>query len=378
MKDIAEQMNAVSLHENPAYYSWWQAPQATIIPTDSEGPIWDIKTLLHEINARHDDWVVDDCEIGPFPGSAIVESDVNCTDDDFEQLDMLGDGTRGIVHKVIEKRSGKIMARKTITTHDAPMKQLLRELQNISSNKHPNIVYFFGAYMSPSTGEIKILTEFCEGGSLDAVCKEIKKLGAVVGEMVVARIAEGVLQGLAYLHSRKTIHRDIKPSNILLSFDGIVKLCDFGASGELVGSLAGTFIGTAMYMAPERISGADYTIRSDVWSMGISLLELAQNRFPFPNDVAPIELIMHITRGTPPTLEDEPGITWSDEIKDFIKHALTHDQAIRPAPKEMLVHPWIVYAMKKDVHMAKWVRQLWKGKKIKKRCVSTCKECDRF
>lgn len=187
--------------ENPAYYNWSQvqpetpdlatlkpdAPQATVMP---KGPIGDIKTLLHEINARHEDRVVDDRDIGPIPGPAIV--DMSCTDDDFEQLDMLGEGAGGVVHKVIEKRSGKIMARKTITTREAPMKQLLRELQIISSNKHPNIVHFFGAYMSPSTSEIKILTEFCEGGSLDAVGKQIKELGAVVGEMIVARIAEGV------------------------------------------------------------------------------------------------------------------------------------------------------------------------------------------
>jgi len=245
------------------------------------------------------------------------------------------------------------------------MKQLLRELQIISSNKHTNIIDFYGAYMSPSTSEIKILMKFCEGGSLEAVGKQIKERGAVVGEMIVARIAEGVLQGLAYLHSKKTIHRDIKPPNILLDHDGVVKLSDFGVSGELVDSLAGTFTGTSMYMAPERISGRDYTIRSDVWSMGISLLELAQNRFPFPNDLPPIELIIHITKGNPPTLEDEAGVIWSDEMKDFIGQSLIHDQSVRPAPKEMLGHPWVVKAMKEDVHMAKWVRQVWKGKKTK-------------
>lgn len=122
------------------------------------------------------------------------------------------------------------------------------------------------------------------------------------------------MQGLAYLHTKRTIHRDIKPSNILLSRDGVVKLCDFGVSGELVQSWADTFTGTSFYMAvskaffslnetdvnilfqPERINGQGYTIRSDVWSTGIALLELAQNKFPFPTDLGPIDLIMHITR----------------------------------------------------------------------------------
>ncbi len=92
-----------------------------------------------------------------------------------------------------------------------------------------------------------------------------------------------VLQGLAYLHSKKVIHRDIKPSNILLSRQGVVKVCDFGVSGELIGSRAGTFTGTM-----------EYTIRADVWSTGLSMLELVQNRFPFPADLAPLDLIVHI------------------------------------------------------------------------------------
>jgi len=171
------------------------------------------------------------------------------------------------------------------------------------------------------------------------------------------------VQGLAYLHSKKTIHRDIKPSNILISREGIVKLCDFGVSGELVDSLAGTFTGTSFYMAPERICGHEYTIRSDVWSTGISLLELAQNRFPFPSDLGPIELMMYITTGEPPRLENEPGVQWSDDMKDFIKQALTVDSLTRPTPKDMLAHPWIVNVMKQDVHMARWIREVWNWQK---------------
>jgi mitogen-activated protein kinase kinase len=184
-----------------------------------------------------------------------------------------------------------------------------------------------------------------------------------VGEKIAGRLAEGILQGLAYLHSKRTIHRDIKPSNILLSKEGIVKLCDFGVSGSLEGSLAYTFTGTSFYMAPERISGNEYTIRSDVWSTGISLLELVQNRFPFPNDLPPIELMMYITHGEPPRLEDEAGVVWSPEMKDFIKQTLTMEPSIRPTPKDMLSHPWILENMKQEVHMQKWLRQVWDWKK---------------
>jgi mitogen-activated protein kinase kinase len=195
---------------------------------------------------------------------------------------------------------------------------------------------------------------------LESIGKRIRDREAIVGEKIAGRIAEGILQGLAYLHTKRTIHRDIKPSNILMSREGIVKLCDFGVSGELVNSIAGTFTGTSFYMAPERICGHEYTIRSDVWSTGISLLELVQNRFPFPNDLPPIELMMYITAGEPPRLEDEPGVVeWSEDMKDFIRQTLIVDAITRPTPKDMLSHPWIVSVMKQEVHMGRWIRQVW-------------------
>lgn len=189
------------------------------------------------------------------------------TDADFEELSRLGEGAGGAVYKVLEKRSNHVMARKTITTRGAPMRQLFREIVLSSRNRHDNITQFYGAYITPSSSEVKILMEFCEGGSLESIGRKIKERKAVVGEGVTGRLAEGVrksfcdqhiwqlilfdqiLQGLSYLHTLKTIHRDIKPSNVLVSKEGVVKLCDFGVSGELVNSEAGTFTGTGLYMA---------------------------------------------------------------------------------------------------------------------------------
>ncbi|KAG8213720.1 kinase-like domain-containing protein [Butyriboletus roseoflavus] len=288
----------------------------------------------------------------------------------LEVLARLGEGQGGAVHKVKDVRTNRIFARKTITTREAPLKQLERELSISSTSKHINIIMFYGAYMSPSSSEVKVMMEYCAGGSLEAVSKRIKERGARIGEGVTGRIAEGVLQGLAYLHSLRTIHRDIKPSNILLTGEGVVRLIDFGVSGELVKSLAGTFTGTSFYMAPERISGKEYSIRADVWSTGITLLELVQNRYPFPEDLTSIELLVHITQGEPPQLADEADVRWPDDMKEFVKQTLIVEHTLRPTPKEMLTHPWIASVMKKEVPMARWIHEVWGWRSTQSRNVS--------
>ncbi|KAI6026164.1 kinase-like domain-containing protein [Pisolithus microcarpus] len=265
------------------------------------------------------------------------------SDSVLEEICRLGEGQGGAVHKVRDIRNGFILARKTITTREAPLKQLGRELQISSTSKHINIIRFYGAYMSPSSSEVKVMMEYCAGGSLEAVSKRIRERGGRVSERVAGRIAQGTSNH----------------PNILLTEQGVVRLIDFGVSGELVKSLAGTFTGTSFYMAPERISGKEYSIRADVWSTGITLLELVQNRYPFPDDLTSIELLVHITQGDPPQLTDEPDLKWSDEMKDFIRQTLIVDHTARPTPEETLAHPWIASVMRKEVPMAKWISEVW-------------------
>lgn len=121
-----------------------------------------------------------------------VEEFDQWSDDVLEEQTRLGEGAGGVVHKVRDKRTGLIMARKTITTHEAPMKQLLREIKITSSTEHVNIIHFFGAYISPSSSEVKVLMEFCEGGSLESVGKKMRQIDARVSEKVAGRLAEGV------------------------------------------------------------------------------------------------------------------------------------------------------------------------------------------
>jgi len=207
--------------------------------------------------------------------------------------------------------------------------------------------------------------EFCEGGSLETVSKLVRQQKRRIGEPIVAKLGESILKGLDYLHGRKIIHRDIKPSNILLTREGVVKLCDFGVSGVLINSMAGTFTGTSWYMSPERIRGDPYSIRSDVWSTGLTLLELARNKFPYPPDLGPIELLSVIVNGEIPELEDEPpgpdgqpGAVWSEKMKLFIKRCLIISGTERPSPKEILQDPWIKENQAINIEMDKWMRQV--------------------
>ncbi|KAL2014726.1 hypothetical protein VTN00DRAFT_2251 [Thermoascus crustaceus] len=287
------------------------------------------------------------------------------------ELGSLGEGAGGAVTRCILKGAKTVFALKIITTDPNPdvKKQIVRELNFNKDCASEHICRYYGAFMDKSTGTISIAMEFCEGGSLDSIYKEVKKLGGRTGEKVLGKIAEGVLNGLTYLHSRKIIHRDIKPSNILLCRNGQVKLCDFGVSGEFgTKGDANTFIGTSYYMAPERITGQSYTITSDVWSLGVTLLEVAQHRFPFPADgtemqprAGLIDLLTYIVRQPIPKLKDEPenGIRWSDNFKYFIECCLEKEPPRRATPWRMLEHPWMLDMKNKKVNMANFVKQVW-------------------
>ncbi|KAJ6579415.1 Pkinase-domain-containing protein [Mycena sp. CBHHK59/15] len=198
--------------------------------------------------------------------------------EDLKDLHELGQGNGGSVKKVEHVPTGTFMAKKIVLIDAKPAvrKQILRELQIMHDCNSKYIISFWGAFLADPN--ICICMEFMDKGSLDGI---YKKIGAIDID-VVANVALAVLEGLTYLYDvHRIIHRDIKPSNILCNSRGEIKICDFGVSGELINSIADTFVGTSTYMSPERIQGAQYTVKSDVWSLGISLIELALGRFPF-------------------------------------------------------------------------------------------------
>lgn len=284
------------------------------------------------------------------------------------ELAKLGEGNGGSVSKCQLRSGSPIFALKLINADPNPdvQKQIIRELQYNRLCSSPNIVKYYGTFMVEEQLMIGIAMEYMGGRSLDAIYRRVIEIDLLnrINEKVLGKIAESVLSGLNYLHKQRIIHRDIKPLNILLDKHGSVKICDFGVSGEVVNSLANTFVGTQYYMAPERIMGKPYTVSCDVWSLGLTLLEVALGRFPYhiesESSLGPIELLSLILEYEP-HLEDvvEEDILWSDSFKNFIDYCLRKDPEQRPSPLQMLKHPWVVGQLQIKVNMDRFVKRLW-------------------
>ncbi|KDR82960.1 hypothetical protein GALMADRAFT_151969 [Galerina marginata CBS 339.88] len=327
--------------------------------------------------------------------------------EDLKDLQELGQGNGGSVKKVEHIPTKTIMAKKIVLIDAKPSvrKQILRELQIMHDCHSKYIISFWGAFLADPN--ICICMEFMDKGSLDGI---YKKIGPIDID-VVGKVALAVLEGLTYLYDvHRIIHRDIKPSNILCNSRGEIKICDFGVSGELINSIADTFVGTSTYMSPERIQGAQYAVKSDVWSLGISLIELALGRFPFSESTSDddsdsdyegtlsparpgsislsglpparikrgtkkdpkkdkrkskgvslqgggmtmsiLELLQHIVNEPAPRLTPEGR--YPKEAELFIDSCLLKDPVSRKTPKDLLKDDWIEHARTSDVNLEEW------------------------
>ncbi|XP_021262501.1 dual specificity mitogen-activated protein kinase kinase 5 isoform X3 [Numida meleagris] len=246
---------------------------------------------------------------------------------DIQYRDILGHGNGGTVYKAYHVPSGKILAVKVIPL-DITLelqKQIMSELEILYKCDSSYIIGFYGAFFVEN--RISLCTEFMDGGSLDVYRK--------IPEHVLGRIAVAVVKGLTYLWSLKILHRDVKPSNMLVNTRGQVKLCDFGVSTQLVNSIAKTYVGTNAYMAPERISGEQYGIHSDVWSLGISFMEIQKNQ----GSLMPLQLLQCIVDEESPVL---PAGEFSEPFVHFITQCMKKQPKERPAPEDLMGHPFIV------------------------------------
>ncbi|OBZ87334.1 Dual specificity protein kinase FUZ7 [Choanephora cucurbitarum] len=283
--------------------------------------------------------------------------------EDFKSIDELGRGNGGTVSKVLHVRTNTVMARKIVHI-DANMnvrKQIMRELQFMHDCNSKHIVSFYGAFMNG--GDISICMEYMDAGSLDQI---YKKHGPFPLD-VLKKVAYAIVDGLIYLYDEhRIIHRDLKPSNVLVNSQGQIKLCDFGVSGQLINSVADTFVGTSSYMSPERIMGSPYSVKSDVWSLGITLMELALGRFPFPPEGTPLsifELLQHIVHE--PVPEFPPNKEYPSDLTDFVALCLTKDIQVRATPNDLMNHPYLVSAATEKVDLIKWATSITKKQEEK-------------
>lgn len=254
----------------------------------------------------------------------------------FIDLHEIGHGSFGAVYFATNSHTNEVVAIKKMSysgkqTHEK-WQDILKEVKFLQQLKHPNTIEYKGCYLKEHTAWL--VMEYCLGSASDLLEVHKKPLQ----EVEIAAITHGALQGLAYLHSHSLIHRDIKAGNILLTEPGQVKLADFGSAS--IASPANSFVGTPYWMAPEVILAMDegkYDGKVDIWSLGITCIELAERKPPLFNMNA-MSALYHIAQNDSPTLQSRE---WTDSFRRFVDYCLHKIPQERPAAVELLQHDFI-------------------------------------
>ncbi|XP_014254715.1 serine/threonine-protein kinase mig-15 isoform X3 [Cimex lectularius] len=288
--------------------------------------------------------------LAPTVNCSLDDIDLNTLKDPagiFELIEVVGNGTYGQVYKGRHTKTGQLAAIKVMDVTEDEEEEIKLEINVLKKySNHRNIATYYGAFIKKSApgkdDQLWLVMEYCGAGSVTDLVKSSK--GQSLKEEWIAYICREILRGLSYLHSNKVIHRDIKGQNVLLTDNAEVKLVDFGVSAQLDRTIGrrNTFIGTPYWMAPEVIAcdenpDATYDNRSDLWSLGITALEMAESQPPLC-DLHPMRALFLIPRNPPPRLKSK---RWSKKFQGFIETVLVKDYHQRPYTEQLLKQQFI-------------------------------------
>uniref|UniRef100_A0A672QB10 non-specific serine/threonine protein kinase n=1 Tax=Sinocyclocheilus grahami TaxID=75366 RepID=A0A672QB10_SINGR len=284
------------------------------------------------------------------PAKSLVDIDLSSLRDPagiFELVEVVGNGTYGQVYKGRHVKTGQLAAIKVMDVTEDEEEEIKLEINMLKKySHHRNIATYYGAFIKKSPpghdDQLWLVMEFCGAGSITDLVKNTK--GNSLKEDWIAYISREILRGLAHLHAHHVIHRDIKGQNVLLTENAEVKLVDFGVSAQLDRTVGrrNTFIGTPYWMAPEVIAcdenpEATYDYRSDLWSCGITAIEMGEGAPPLC-DMHPMRALFLIPRNPPPRLKSKK---WSKKFFSFIETCLVKNYNHRPSTEQLLKHPFI-------------------------------------
>ena len=253
----------------------------------------------------------------------------------FTILQKVGQGNYGSVYKIQNNKTGQILAAKICKIESNNTESFYKEINMLKQCDSPYILKYYSSYLKNNT--IWMVLEFCDGGSLLDIMRITNKFYT---EKEIASIIKMVLKGLQFLHAQRKIHRDIKAGNILLTDEGVAKLGDFGVSAQLTNSISKKVskIGTPYWMSPEVISQKSYDSKCDIWSLGITCIEMAEGEPPY-SEVRTF-LVMKKILNNPPKGLTNPNL-WSNDFNDFVQKCLIVNPAQRPTAAQLLNHSFI-------------------------------------